>query len=146
MKISHSVLPIALLFLALACNKDQYQTKPQITIESINTIIPVGGGMQAMLKFTQKDGKLGQGTFIAIRNRLNIQGLPPGTSSTDTLVSPIPEFPDKNDGEFQFTLDYTYLHQSDTQNDTIIFKFAVVDRVGNKSDTIPSPQIVVISP
>ncbi|HMH34384.1 MAG TPA: hypothetical protein VK543_15205 [Puia sp.] len=146
MKISHLLLPGVLVLLGVTCNKSKYQTKPQISIESINSPVPVGGSMQAMLKFTQKDGKLGQGSFIAIRNRLNQQQLPPGTASADTLVSPIPEFPDKNEGEFQFTLDYTYLHQSDTQNDTIRFKFAVVDRVGNKSDTISSPIIVIESP
>ena len=127
------------------CKKDQYQTNPQITIESINTIIPVDGSMQATLKFTQKDGKLGQGIFTAIRVRLNQDPLPPGTEGADTLVGAIPQFPDQNQGELDFTLDYSYLHQSDTENDTIMFKFAVLDRVGNKSDTISSEHVVVLS-
>ena len=144
MKIHHFVLSASIMILVAACNKSKYETKPQIHIESINTLIPVGGSMQAKLSFTQQDGKLGQGTFIAIRNRLNQLPLPPGTAGADTLVSPIPEFPDKNQGEIQFTLDYSYLHESDVENDTIMFKFAVVDRVGNKSDTINSEKIVVL--
>ena len=119
--------------LVIACNKEKFQTKPQISIESINTVVPVAGNLDAKLKFTQKSGKLSQGTFIAIRNRLNQRPLPPGNASTDTLVSSIPSFPDKNQGEFNFTLDYNYLKESDQENDTIIFKLAVIDRVGNKS-------------
>jgi len=127
----------------IACKKDPL-TKPQISIESINTLIPVGGGLQAKLKFTQKNGKLATGIFIAIRNRLNQIPLPIGTASADTLTGPIPDFPDKNKGEFLFTLDYSYLHQSDVENDTIQFKFAVVDAGGNKSDTVTSDKVVVL--
>ena len=146
MKISHILPALALLIIFSSCNKNKYQTKPQITIESINGLIPVGGSMLAKLKFTQKDGKLGQGTFTAIRNRLNQNPLPPGTAGADTLVSVIPQFPDLNQGEFQFSLDYSYLHESDIENDTFNFKFAVVDRVGNKSDTVTSAAVVVLRP
>jgi uncharacterized protein YwbE len=146
MKFSRLLLPTVLIIAFAACNGNKYQTKPQITIESINSPIPVGGSMQAKLKFTQKDGKMGQGIFIAIRVRQNQHPLPPGTGSPDTLASTIPDFPDKNEGEFQYTLDYTYLHQSDEENDTIIFKFAVIDRDNNKSDTISSPKIVIETP
>lgn len=110
----------------------------------MNTPIPVGGGLDAKLKFTQENGKLAKGTFVSIRNRLNIDQLPPGTVSADTIVGPIPDFPDKSKGEFEFTLDYNYLHQSDIENDTIQFKFAVIDSNGNSSDTITSGQIVVL--
>ena len=145
MKIRHFLLCVSAFLVIAACNKNKYQTKPQITIESINTLIPVEGSLQATLKFTQQDGKLGQGTFIAIRNRLNQTPLPPGTEPADTLVSQIPEFPDKNEGEIQFTLDYSFLHEGDVEPDTIILKFAVVDRVGNASDTISSAKIVVLN-
>ena len=143
MKSINLIITISLV-LFVACNKSKFQTKPQIAIETINTLVPVGGSLNAKLKFTEKNGSLGQGTFIAIRNRLNQRPLPPGTASADTLVSQIPSFPDKNQGELAFTLDYNYLKESDQENDTIIFKFAVIDRVGNKSDTISSSKIVVL--
>ncbi len=113
---------------------------------SVNSVIPVGGAMQAKINFTQSNGLLSQGIFIAIRTRLNQITLPPDNQGADTLVSQIPEFPDKNQGEFQYTLDYNYLHQSDQENDTINFKFAVIDRAGNKSDTISTGTIVVLKP
>jgi len=132
-----------LVIAAIACKKSN-QGKPVISIESINSVIPVGGGLLAKLKFTQNNGKLAKGTFIAIRNRLNQLALPPGTSSADTVITPIPDFPDKIKGEFDYSLDYNYLHQSDVENDTILFKFAVIDTEGNKSDTISTNKIVVI--
>ena len=139
-----SFLILTLLAAAFSCNKSQYQTRPQISIESINSVIPFGGGLDAKLKFTQKNAHLGMGTFISIRNRLNQKPLAPGTGNVDTIVSVIPSFPDKNQGEFEYKLDYNSLHESDMENDTFRFKFAVIDRLGNKSDTISSSQVVVI--
>jgi len=143
MKVRQFLVPVTLLAM-LACSKDKYQSYPQITLETINTLVPVGGGLEAKFQFTQKPGKLSGGTFTAIRNRLNQQPLPVGTAIADTVIGPIPSFPDENQGEFDFTLDYNYLHESDTENDTIMFKFSCVDRDGNKSDTISSPTVVVL--
>jgi hypothetical protein len=134
-----------LLILVISCTKDS-GGKPTTSIESITSIVPPQGTMVAKIKFTQNNGKLANGTFISIRNRLNQIQIPPATENIDTLVGPIPNFPDKNKGEFEFQLDWvTYLHQSDAENDTIQFKFAVVDTDGNKSDTITSPIIVILS-
>lgn len=146
MKIRYLVLPVLLVFLLSQCSKSDNGGKPTISMQSVNSVIPVGGAMQAKINFTQSNGLLSQGIFIAIRTRLNEIGLPPDLEGADTLISQIPEFPDKNQGEFQYTLDYNYLHQSDQENDTINFKFAVIDRAGNKSDTISSGTIVVIKP
>lgn len=142
MKIKLTFL-ITLLILTISCNKNN-SGKPEISIESINTIVPVQGTLNAKLKFKNQSGKLAQGTFISIRNRLNQRPLPLGTASADTVIGPIPDFPNKDQGEFSYTLDYNYLKESDQENDTIIFKFAVIDSFGNKSDTISSNKIVVL--
>lgn len=142
MKIEFLLLLISLITL-IACHKSN-SSKPLISIESINSVVPVGGSLDAKLKFTDYSGDLNKGTFIAIRNRLNQRPLPIGTASADTLIGPIPDFPDKKQGEMEYTLDYNYLKESDQENDTIMFKFAVIDRFGNKSDTISSNKIVVL--
>jgi hypothetical protein len=143
MKIRSCLILLCLIAL-LSCSKGKYQTQPQITLQSINAVVPVNGDIDAILKFTQKGGKLGNGMFTSIRTRLNQDPLPPGTANTDTVILQIPDFPDENQGEFQFTPGYTYLHESDTENDTVQFRFSVVDRVGNKSDTITTGQIVIL--
>jgi hypothetical protein len=146
MKISLFLIP-ALLIAGLSCNKDEFKTDPQLSIESINTLIPVGGELDATFKFTQKSSKLSGGTFIAIRTRLNQNPVLPGTGSSDTLGGPIATYPDKDQGEYEFTMPYDDLYEGDTENDndTIVIRFALIDRVGNKSDTIISPQIVLLS-
>jgi hypothetical protein len=140
-----SLILFCLIALGLfACNKDKYQTKPQISLTSINSLVPVNGDIDAILQFTQKNGRLGQGTFSSIRVRLNQDPLLPGEGNADTVVLPIPDFPDKNQGQFQFTPGYSYLHESGSENDTFLFKFSVVDRVGNKSDTLTTGKVVVL--
>jgi hypothetical protein len=62
----------------------------------------------------------------------------------DTLLTRY-EFPDKNEGEFPIYTWLFYLHQSDIENDTISFKFAVIDRAGNRSDTVSTEKIVIVT-
>ncbi len=140
-----TLLIISLIVLGVSCSKSNNSSKPTLTIKSINTTVPVGGSLLVNLEFNSKASDLGQGTFVAIRNRLNQRPLLGASVSPDTVTGPIPQFPDQQKGEFQFSLDWaTYLHQSDLENDTIVFKFAAIDRKGISSDTIVSPKIVVI--
>src|SRR6202000_52167 len=99
-------------------------TKPSLKIKTINTEVKAGGSLEVVFQFDDKSEDLSQGTFTAIRKRLNQQGLTNGSASPDTLVGPIPQYPDQPSGEFEFRLDWgSYLHQRDTENDKITFKF-----------------------
>jgi hypothetical protein len=138
------ILSPVLFLLYVSCSKNSYTTKPQISIESINTTIAHDGQLNAMLKFTDKQGDLGGGTFTAIIVSLNQQ--PPINALIDTLPETVPSFPNHSLGEFQYTLDASRLEQHTTQNDTLKMRFCVVDRAGNASDTITSPLIVVLNP
>ena len=126
----------------ISCSKNSYTTKPQITIESINTLIPYDGQLDAKLKFTDKQGDLGEGSITAVRIRLNQH--PPNDSLADTYVYTIPDFPNKSLGQLEFTLPANSFHEQTTENDTVQIKFSVIDRAGNKSDTILSPVIVAL--
>jgi len=142
MKNRYSVV-FCLLALVVACSKDN-QGKPSLSIESITSIVPAGGNMEAKIKFTQNNGKLSGGTFVAIRNRLNQTPLPPSEQPVDTITGPIPTFPDKNKGDMVFTLPWVFLHESDIENDTIVFKFAAIDTDNHSSDTVVSEKIVIL--
>lgn len=138
--LSLPVLLITIAAIVIACSKSN-SSKPHLSIKSINTIVDSGGSLDVKFKFSSSD-KLGQGTFTSIRIRQN-QKPPSNPSGGDTIVTPIPTFPDVSTGEFDYTLPYTgYLNEDVTQNDTFIFKFAAVDRNGNSSDTLTSPIIV----
>jgi hypothetical protein len=136
-------LSLAAFIVFISCGK-KYTTKPQISLESITTVIAFDGTMDAKLKFTDKQGDLGGGTFIAIRKRLNQFPLPSGDSLVDMYLDTIPSFPNYSNGEFEYTLPANFFQEYQFQNDTLIMKFAVVDRAGNKSDTISSPVIVAL--
>ena len=142
-----ALLTITLCFIGLSCSKDKYTTKPQLTIELLNTLIPAPGGtLNVMLQYTSKKGNLGGGYFIALRKRLNQDFI--AIHNTDTFSGLIPAFPAQSKAEFKFTADWQSLYDSpptnSTEPDTIVFKFAAMDADSNFSDTITSPKIIVL--
>ncbi|SRR5579862_1287289 len=133
---------LAILVLFVSCGKSG-ASKPQITIKSITTLIPFGSNFDAILKFTDKQGDLAGGTFVAIINPVNLDTngrFPVITSITDT----IPDFPKYTSGEFDFTLTPTTFQKQTFRNDSLIMKFVVIDKANNVSDTITTPLIVAL--
>jgi hypothetical protein len=145
---------IALALVAIvACNKDKFQTKPQVTIKSYNlTQVPFNAPLIFTLEVTDKEGDVDDSMFV-IRQRLNKKNTTlPSTSRFD-----IPTFPDKASAEF--TLSYRYAFEltggllpidipgtgtpAKKEVDTLIFKFVVKDKAGNRSDTTTSQPIYV---
>ncbi len=138
-------LSLVFLCLLVACGKDSFQTKPQIKVKSMNgNVVPVGGTLMVNLSFTDKEGDLGNGKLVYIPTRLNRRPLPPAIPAYDSVVNPLPEFPDKSIGEIQLSLQYSFLHKSDIENDTINLRFVAVDKAGHKSDTVTSDRIVIL--
>ncbi len=138
-------MPIVAIFLLIACNKNSFQTKPQITAKSTNgNVVPVGSDLVIDLVFTDKEGDLGKGKFVYIPKRLNRRGLPSNITPYDSVLNTLPDFPNKDKGELEIRLNYNFLHKSDIENDTILFKFVAVDRAGNKSDTLTSDKFVIL--
>jgi hypothetical protein len=150
------LLLIALAFvLAIACSKDKYQTKPQISIKSINpTVVPVNGILDILLSYTDKQGDLGEDTIFIKKIRTNSRVVP---TLRDSLYFQIPKYPDNPKGEIELKLDYEGSLKSaqaappiagtnpvEYESDTLIFKINVKDRGGNISDTLTTGKIVVI--
>jgi hypothetical protein len=147
MKAIPVIIVSSVLVLLLACGKDKFETKPLLEIKDYNSRdIVQGQTLEVRINYFDKEGDLGQAPFVAIRMRQNIFPLPPAQEKADTLRSTLPEFPDKDNGEITFRLAYDFLKESVTENDTLIFRFAVTDRAGNKSDTVNSEPIVVHLP
>ena len=136
-------LLLFLLISVLGCTKTN-SGKPTITIESVTSVVPVDGILETKMKFTQSNGKLSGGTFIAIRQRLNIIPTPLLDQLADTISGGIPEFPDKDKGEFVFTLQYTDLHENDLRNDTLALKFIAIDTEGDSSDAVTTSPFTVL--
>ena len=138
---------ISLLILLVACGKDKFETKPKLEIKGYSSkeIFP-GDIMTIRLNYFDKEGDLSGAPVVGILRRLNLFPLAAGQDKVDTISTTLPEFPKKDNGEITFQLPFDFLKESTVENDTLIFRFAVTDLAGNKSDTITTDQIVIHLP
>lgn len=141
-KLLLAVIGLAVL---IGCNKSNFQTKPQISIKSYNSKeISPGNTLEVSLNYTDKEGDIGQGSFFGARIRQNKKPLSQtDNDQLDTLRYSLPKMPDIDKGVIQMKLDYTFLKESLTENDTLVFKIAIKDRAGNASDTLTTDKIVI---
>lgn len=129
----------------VSCNKDKFQTKPQIKIKSTNYegVVPKTGTLRVTLEFTDKEGDVSDSLLI-VRERLNAKS----PAVLPTLPYKIPGFPNTSEGEIQVDLDYDFALTVGltpipipgsippaNEPDTMNLKFVVSDKAGNKSDT-----------
>jgi hypothetical protein len=142
-----SVLLLALI-IGIGCSKSG-SGKPKISIETINSVVGHDDSMRAMFKLTNASG-LGNGTFIAIRNRINQIPFPVADSvGTDTFPVQIPNFNGASTAELRFALPAQgFLSESSNlhMNDTLIYKFLAITTKGDSSNIVSSPKIVILNP
>lgn len=138
-----TLLSICSLIILAACSKDKLETKPTIKVKSVNSdVIVPGTVLRLILEFSDKEGDLGEGEVTYTRIRTNIRPIPGGFDKADTARYPIPEFPDRSEGEIQVDLPYDFLDENPNENDTMFFRISVIDRGGHASDTISTGSIV----
>ncbi|HXB10140.1 MAG TPA: hypothetical protein VNW04_23615 [Puia sp.] len=143
-----SVLLLA-IFIGIGCGKTNSKSKPKISLESINTVVQHDDSMRALFKLSSAGG-LSNGTFVAIRTRINQVPFPPTDSAgVDTFPVQIPNFNGAASGELRFALPVQgFLSESANlhMNDTLIYKFFVLTTGNVSSDTISSPKVVILNP
>ena len=142
------------LIVLLACNKDKFQTKPQIKLKSLSsTVVPVNGGLNITLSYTDKEGDISDTLFIK-KERLNKTVVP---TTRDSIAYKIPDFPNYDKGEIGLALNYQFdlvsaqtpppipgTNPSQPQPDTLNIKIWIHDKAGNVSDTVSTGQVVII--
>jgi hypothetical protein len=134
--------------LAIACNKDKFSTKPQLKLKSISpNPVPNGSIIQFNIEFTDKEGDIGDSIFIERETRVC-----PGQVATN-LSTKIPAFTSTSYQDGIFEIKYIYnsivpglegLSGCPTKTDSSIFKFSLIDKAGNKSDTLITPVVVFL--
>ena len=144
---TYLIICMGLSIMVLAsCDKDKFQTKPSIEIKSLSTkeVPAQNGTMNIRLNYTDKEGDLGKGILTYIRIRTNGTPIPNPNNNDkiDTVRTPIPDFPSKNNGELDILFNYNFMDEDPFRNDTMYFKITVQDRGGNNSDTISTPSVV----
>ncbi|HEY0679657.1 MAG TPA: hypothetical protein VGD17_15335 [Chitinophagaceae bacterium] len=147
------IASIVLLALAVtACNKDKFQTKPTLSLKSMNgNVVPSGASLALEFEFTDKEGDVNDTLFVK-KIRLNKIKVP---TVRDSFPLAVPNFPENNQGTLKVVLDHSFYLTSainppkdpvtgKNMNDTLILKFVLKDRANNVSDTVTTEQIVVL--
>lgn len=141
------VLAITLAF--SACSKDSYNTRPNLTFKSVNgNTFSNGSTLIFSIEFTDKEGDIQDSIWIQKFTRTN--GC---TNFSDR--SKIPTFQATSNLKGIFEVGYsvgTSLNSSypilpgcpGNKNDTCYFKFWARDLAKNVSDTVISPDIVIL--
>lgn len=150
MKSGYLLVPIVLLALliGIGCSKGS-SSHPKLSLESIDRVVGHNDSMRALFKMSNaKD--LSNGVFVAIRNRINQVPFPVTDSvGLDTFMVQIPNFNGRSSGELRFALPAQgFLSESANlhMNDTLIYKFVAVTTNNKPSDTVTSPEIVILNP
>ncbi|HYF33591.1 MAG TPA: hypothetical protein VD993_20845 [Chitinophagaceae bacterium] len=138
--------------IAVACDKNKFQTKPTLTLKAMNgDIIPAGASLILDFEFTDKEGDVSDSIFV-FKTRINKVKT---ATVRDNFALPVPEFPKNTKGEVQVTLDHSFYLVSAIQppkdqatgkfhDDTLMLRFVLRDRAGNASDTTSVGPIIVL--
>ena len=142
------------LFVALglqACNKDKFNTKPSLSLRSLNTnVVPVNGTLSFEFEVTDKEGDITDSLFVK-KIRMNKRVVP---TVRDSFYLTLPEVKKIQKAFVTVDLGYqSYLISAINppttgtpprkENDTLVFKFVLKDKAKNASDTFTSETIVV---
>ena|ERR1700759_4499047 len=141
---------VLLIGLVLGCGKTSSKTKPKLSLESINTVVGHDDSMRALFKLSNSK-YLSNGTFVAIRTRINQTPVPAtDTIGLDTFLVPIPDFHGSTTGELRFALPAQgFLSEGGNlhQNNTLLYAFiAITTDTAVYSDTVHSPKVVILNP
>lgn len=137
----------AILIGIISCKKDTYTTKPQITFKSVNgTSFGNGQAIIFSIEFTDKEGDIQDSIWVQKVTRVN------GCNNFSDRVK-IPTFTPTNNLKGTFEIGYSTSFIPGTnytviptcsKNDTCFFRFWARDNAKNQSDTVVSPNIVIL--
>jgi hypothetical protein len=138
-------------FTLMACNKETYNTKPTLKLRSINTrVVPFNGVLSFEFEVTDKEGDITDSLFVK-KIRLNRRVVP---TIRDFFYLTLPQVTKIQKAQVNVDLDYqNYLISAinpptsgtppKRENDTLQFKFVLIDKANNASDTFTSEPIVI---
>ncbi len=141
----YPILMCLVLFISLAsCKKDQFNTKPSLKLESVNTedLFP-GQQLTFTFSFTDKEGDVSGKIFVE-----KYEPTCPGSSFKQDYT--VPNFPASGNQKGEVTVTFGYnvsglsnISPKCMRNDTAVFRFALIDKAMNASDTIQSQPIIL---
>ena len=103
-----------------------------------------GQYFNAILNYSQKSGNLSGDTLLVLRRRYNQKPVPPDFQTSDSFNTLMPETPNTGTAELNVSLSYENIHIDNGENDTIDFRFVLIDLNGKHSDTATTGKIVLL--
>ena len=153
--VKSKLLFLFLIYVALGCKKDNYQSKPELTLKNFK-VIPVSGGnvkkniIEIELEVKDKEGDVSDSIFI---QKIILE---PGLCiDTLTLSKMIPSFPASgNTQKITFLIKFASFGVSGFNGDQLlpgrcsdedltVFKIVAKDKGGNYSDTLTTPSAII---
>jgi hypothetical protein len=139
----------AVLLFAAGCKKDNFTTKPQLKIKSINFAEITGSQTLIFtIRITDKEGDFT--SYFGVSTKT------PNCPASDFIDSTIFKIPEdfitskNNDGEIELALTKSQRHSnlcpgtgSTFKTDTTVFSFWTKDKAGNTSDTVRSEPVII---
>jgi hypothetical protein len=151
MKTKLLITSVAALCFA-ACSKDKFTTKPQLEFKSVNTqVLYPNQLLEFTIHYTDREGDIQNTMFYIEKVTPNCSIA--GSSFVDSMEFTPAGVPKQNNAEGDILVRYLYGVQLGyatltgprcAWNDTCYFRFALRDAAKNSSDTVMSPQIVII--
>ncbi len=151
-----NTIVIAVICLAglMGCDKDKFTTKPQVKFKKVNnTVFGTLQTMQFIIGFTDAEGDFTAPGQVFIQ-RVN-PACPADSNFKDSL--PLPAFPSTSNFEGDIKMTYSFGGNNGEapimtappgecgDTSTCYFRFAVMDKAGNRSDTVSSETIILIN-
>ena len=147
------LIVVLTLIVIVACKKDKFNTTPQLTFKEVNTqVLSPNQVIIFRLEYTDKEGDI-QDTIYVEKLTRNC----PASNFNQRYALPkdIPTQKNtKGEMEIRFAygvnLGYPAIKEpacgtaTTPINDSCVFRFALKDKANNVSDTISSPEIVLI--
>lgn len=133
-----------------ACNKDQFTTKPQLTFISVNKTEFVQGDLiEFTFEYTDKEGDIQNRFYVEEITR--DENCPENNNAVNYAIPS--EVPEEKQAKGTLRVRYIYNQFGEfpiytgpkcQRNDTCYFRFALIDKANNSSDTIITPDVVFI--
>ena len=132
------------------CKKSSYTTRPQISFNSVNsTVLYQGNVVTFQLNFTDKEGDIQDTLWVE-----KISRTCPNTPGVQFISNnKVPNFTATSNLDGKLEISFVYnanvpglssIIGCSNRNDTSYFRFWLKDKANNRSDTIASPDIILV--
>jgi hypothetical protein len=141
-----TLFALAFIFTTVSCGKDTFKSQPQLSLKSVSsTKVPAFGNLQVILRLTDREGDFQDTVWVK-----KVTTRCPSSNFADSLLYRIPkDLPRTSNFDGDVVLSFTYpfeLQPRCTRPDTAVFSFWMKDKKGNRSDTVKTPQIIILRP